>query len=94
VFRAIGFRRGHVIGLILIEAAVASVLAGLLGYLAGMGTTYVVLPFVAEGSAHVAWAPLLAPGAVLIAVAIGAAASLYPALHASRMDPTEALRAL
>lgn len=94
VFRAIGFRRGHVVGLILIEAAVASVLAGLLGYLAGMGTTYVVLPFVAEGSAHVAWAPLLAPGAVLIAVAIGAAASLYPALHASRMDPTEALRAL
>jgi putative ABC transport system permease protein len=94
VFRAIGFRRGHVVGLILIEAAVASVLAGVFGYLAGMGTTYFVLPLVAEGRAHVAWAPLLAPAAILIAVAIGAVASLYPALHASRMDPTEALRAL
>ena len=48
VFRAIGFRRGHVVGLILIEAVVASVLAGLFGYLAGMGTTYVVLPLVAR----------------------------------------------
>jgi putative ABC transport system permease protein len=94
VFRAIGFRRGHVVGLILIEAAVASVLAGLFGYLAGMGTTYFVLPLVAEGRAHVSWAPLLGPAAIIIAVTIGAVASLYPALHASRMDPTEALRAL
>jgi putative ABC transport system permease protein len=42
----------------------------------------------------VAWAPLLGLGAVALAVIIGALASLYPALHAGRMDPTEALRAL
>jgi putative ABC transport system permease protein len=93
VFRAIGFRRVHITRLILFEALMASVLAGVLGYLAGMGTTYAVLPFVAHG-AGVVWAPLLAPAAIALAVGVGAAASLYPALRAGKMDPTEALRAL
>jgi putative ABC transport system permease protein len=93
VFRAIGFRQVHITRLILIEALVASTVAGVLGYAAGMAVTYVVLPFVA-GSAEVAWAPLLGLTAVVLAVAIGGLASLYPALHAGKMDPTEALRAL
>jgi putative ABC transport system permease protein len=93
VFRAIGYRRVHITRLILIEALIASLIAGVLGYLAGMGVTYAVLPLVAH-RAEVAWAPLLGLGAIALAVAIGALASLYPALHAGRMDPTEALRAL
>jgi putative ABC transport system permease protein len=93
VFRAIGFRRVHITRLILIEAVVASTIAGVLGFAAGMGVTYVVLPLVAH-SAEVAWAPLLGLTAVVLAVAIGGLASLYPALHAGKMDPTEALRAL
>ena len=60
---------------------------------AGMAITYIVLPLVAH-SAEVAWAPLLGLAAVVLAVAIGGLASLYPALHAGKMDPTEALRAL
>jgi putative ABC transport system permease protein len=94
VFRALGFRRGHVTGLILMEAAVASLLAGVLGYLAGMGVSYVLLPFFSGGGVSVSWTPLLAAAAVAAAVLVGAAASLYPALHASRLDPTVALRAL
>jgi putative ABC transport system permease protein len=93
VFRAIGFRRVHITRLILIEALVASTIAGVLGFAAGMAVTYVVLPLVAH-SAEVAWAPLLGLTAVVLAVAIGGLASLYPALHAGKMDPTEALRAL
>ena len=93
VFRAIGFRRVHITRLILIEAVIASTLAGVLGYAAGMAVTYVVLPLVAR-SAEVAWAPLLGLVAVVLAVAIGGLASLYPALRAGKMDPTEALRAL
>lgn len=93
VFRAIGFRQVHITRLILIEALVASGIAGVLGYAAGMAVTYVVLPLVAR-SAEVAWAPLLGFTAVVLAVAIGGLASLYPALHAGKMDPTEALRAL
>jgi putative ABC transport system permease protein len=93
VFRAIGFTGSHVIRLILIEAAIASVAAGLLGYLAGMGTSYAVVPFI-DKAARVTWTPLMAVGAVALAFGVGALASLYPAIHASRLDPTEALRAL
>jgi putative ABC transport system permease protein len=94
IFRALGFRRLHVTGLILIEAAVASLLAGVLGYLAGMGVSYALLPALGGDGVSITWAPGLALGAVVLAVAIGAVASLYPALRASRMDPTVALRAL
>jgi putative ABC transport system permease protein len=95
IFRALGFRRGHVTLLVLIEAAVASVVAGVLGYLAGMALSYVLLPFFAKGGeVGISWAPPLAAGAVLLAVLIGSLGSLYPALHASRLDPTVALRAI
>jgi len=93
VFRALGFRRAHITRLILLEAVIAGLVAGVLGYLAGMGVTYVVLPFVA-GSAQVAWAPLLGIIAVALALLIGVLAALYPALRAGSMDPTDALRAL
>ena len=93
VFRAIGFRRVHITRLVLTEALIASAVAGVLGFAAGMGVTYVVLPLVAR-SAEVAWEPLLGLAAVVLAVGIGGLASLYPALHAGKLDPTEALRAL
>jgi putative ABC transport system permease protein len=93
VFRALGFRRVHITRLVLLEALAASVIAGVLGYVAGMGITYAALPLVAAG-AEVAWTPLLGVSAVVLAVAIGALASLYPALRAGKLDPTEALRAL
>ena len=93
VFRAIGFRRVHITKLIVLEAVVASLIAGVLGYAAGMAVTTAVLPAVAR-EAQVAWMPLLAVAAVAVAVLTGALASLYPALHAGKMDPTEALRAL
>jgi len=94
IFRALGFRRGHVTRLILIEAAVASVIAGVLGYLVGMGLSYALLPLLAGDGVSVAWTPSLAAAAVAAAVLVGALGSLYPALHASRLDPTVALRAL
>lgn len=95
IFRALGFRRSHVTLLVLMEAAVASVVAGVLGYLAGMGASYLLLPFFAEGlNVTVSWAPALAAGAVLLAVLIGSLGSLYPAMRASRLDPTVALRAI
>jgi putative ABC transport system permease protein len=38
--------------------------------------------------------PVLAVGVVLLSVAMGILSSIYPAIHASKMDPTAALRAL
>ena len=48
VFRAIGFRKSHIMRIILLEAALVSLLAGFLGYAAGMGGAKLALPFMAE----------------------------------------------
>ncbi|HEX9023312.1 MAG TPA: FtsX-like permease family protein [Geobacteraceae bacterium] len=95
VFRAIGFRKSHIMRIILLEALLVSILAGFLGYAAGMGGAKLALPFMAEGrNIHLVWDMTVAFGSLGMAVLLGLLASLYPALHASRMDPTEALRAL
>jgi len=95
VFRAIGFRRSHIMRIIMLEAALVSLLAGFLGYAVGMGGAKLALPFMAESKqAHLIWDTTVAFGSIGLALALGLLASLYPALHASRMDPTEALRAL
>ncbi len=93
VFRALGYRRTHIVRLILIEALVAGALAGIIGYGAGVAAALVALPLLA-GGAVVDWTPGLAAAAVILAVAVGVSASLYPALRAGNLDPTEALRAL
>ena len=95
VFRAIGFRKSHIMRIILLEAALVSLLAGLFGYAVGMGGAKLALPFMAESkNAQVVGDMLVAFGSIGLAVTLGLLASLYPALHASKMDPTEALRAL
>jgi putative ABC transport system permease protein len=95
VFRAIGFRKSHIMRIILLEAALVSLLAGILGYGVGMGGAKLALPLMAESrNAQLFWDAWIAGGAIALALTLGLVASIYPALHASRMDPTEALRAL
>ncbi len=95
VFRAIGFRKFHIMRIILFEAALVSLLAGLLGYGAGMAGAGLALPHMAENSkALLVWDWRVGAGSIVLSMALGLLASLYPALHAGRMDPTEALRAL
>ena len=95
VFRAIGFRKSHIMRIILLEALLVSLLAGLVGFASGMGAARLALPFMAEGkNALLVWDMSVTFGSIGLAVVVGLLASLYPALHASRMDPTEALRAL
>lgn len=95
VFRAIGFRRSHIMRIILLEAMLVSLLAGVLGYASGMGAAKLVLPFMAEArNVALVWDSNVLFGSVALSLVVGILASLYPALHASKMDPTEALRAL
>ncbi len=95
IFRAIGYRRSHIIRIVLLEAALVSALAGLLGYFGGLGTTKAALPMFTESvdvALHIN--PVMGVGAIILSIALGVAASIYPALLAAKLDPNEALRAL
>ena len=95
IFRAIGFRKRHVMKIVFLEAAIISGLADILGYLLGWGVTKVAVRFFIEG--HSGVVPFnfeLASGAFILALIIGLVSSAYPAIIASRLDPNEALRAL
>jgi putative ABC transport system permease protein len=94
LFRALGFRQRHVTRIILSEAALISLVGGVLGWLSGMGLATVLAPRLADVSVPVIWDPRLALGALGGALLVGLLASLYPALNAARLDPTTALRSL
>jgi putative ABC transport system permease protein len=94
IFRAIGFRRGHVMRIILLEAMVVGLIGGLFGVIGGNGVAWLVMPMVIKGGVFAGINMNLGGIAILLAVALSLLASLYPALKASRLDPSEALRAL
>ncbi len=94
LFRALGFRQRHVMQIILGEAAVISLVGGILGWLVGMGTAMVLAPRLADLTIPLVWNPALALGAMGGALLVGLVASLYPASTAARLDPTTALRSL
>jgi putative ABC transport system permease protein len=95
IFRAIGFRKSHVIRIIFLESIIVSVIGGAAGYVLGLGVSQIVGPMVIgiKGS-MLFFDPILAAGAIFLSALIGILSSAYPALHASKMDPTAALRAL
>jgi len=94
LFRALGFRQRHVMRIILSEAALVSLAAGVAGWLVGMSAAIVLAPRLVNASTAVGWNPWLAAGAVGGALLIGSLGSLYPAISAARLDPTTALRSL
>jgi len=95
IFRAIGFRKSHVVRIIFLEALIVGFIAGIVGYLLGLGVSQVIGPMITgvKGGSLVI-DPLLAIGAIFLSSLIGILSSAYPAIHASKMDPTVALRAL
>ena len=95
IFRAIGFRKSHVIRIIFLEALIIGVIAGMVGYLLGLVATQVIGPLI-TGVPSTRWVidPWLILGVLFLSAALGILSSIYPAIQASKMDPTTALRAL
>jgi putative ABC transport system permease protein len=95
IFRAIGFRKSHVVRIIFLEALIVGLIAGIVGYALGLGVSHILGPMITGmrgGSLFID--PFLALGAIFLSSLVGILSSVYPAIHASKMDPTTALRAL
>jgi putative ABC transport system permease protein len=94
VLKTLGYTNGAVLGIILGEAAVLSLIGGLFGWLLASGLTAVMR----QAPAFIAQLKTLtiqpAVGAVLllIAVLIGVASAFVPAWHASRTNIIDSLR--
>jgi putative ABC transport system permease protein len=88
--KAIGAKRRDILAQFLIEAMTLSLLGGLIGILIGSGGAMAIGQLVEDFN------PVVAPGAVIMAVsfsvAVGLFFGLYPAWRASRLNPIEALR--
>ncbi len=95
LFRAIGFRTGHIIRVLLTEAFLVSLLAGMVGYVIGIVSPRLIAPYLMSAyNLTFTFDPLLAAGALASSVLVGVGASVYPVVRAGRLDPVEALKTL
>lgn len=92
VLRAIGFRRTHIMKGLILEIIVISLAGGVLGWISGLTASWMALPYFSEGGVGQELHLQLLLLAVAAALAIGTLSSIYPAMRASRLDPSEAVR--
>lgn len=95
IFRAIGFRQRHIMRIIFIESSLISTMAGIIGYLLGIGSIWAGLSIFGDHDVvDIPFDPILAVSAIAMALLTGLLASTYPAIMAARMDPNQALRTI
>jgi putative ABC transport system permease protein len=86
---AVGARSRDILMQFLIEAVTLSVVGGLIGILAGVGSSRLL-------SANFGWTTLVSADSIIIAFAFSAAIGVffgfYPARKAAQLDPIDALR--
>ena len=89
LLRALGARRRDVVAQFLREASVICIAGALLGLVLGALLAYLIAAFAGW---QVAWAPVPILLSVSFCALVGMAFGVYPARHASRLDPIAALR--
>ncbi|MBK6912471.1 MAG: ABC transporter permease [Ignavibacteriales bacterium] len=95
IFMAVGFRRWHIIKIILLEVLIASFVAGLTGFFIGVGSAKIITPMLSmNANIKIDFSYTLLLMSAGMAVVAGLLASVFPALKAARLDPTSAFRSL
>jgi putative ABC transport system permease protein len=92
IFRALGFRQSHVARIILLESLLISIAGGIAGYAAGVLAARGAGPLLQIGTLAVPWRLDMLAAALVLSVAVGLLAGIFPARQAARLDPAEALR--
>ena len=92
VLRAIGLRKRQIINELMIEVVAISTIGGVVGWIAGIAISWLILPYFSQSGLKLEFDPKIALEAIGVAILIGAISSVYPAIRASRLDPSEAVR--
>lgn len=91
VLKAVGWKNRRILGMILGESIVLTLLAGFVGIVMGVIGIEVIMKLT-DTSMMLIFTPSLAIKALGIAILVGIIGGIYPAIRASRLPPTEALR--
>ena len=91
VFRAIGFRRRHILSILIREIALVSLAGVVLGYLLGEITPTLLGPIAFQKTVSFQFHPFLALVAVSASVLIGIISIIFSARRAVQLDPLDAL---
>jgi putative ABC transport system permease protein len=91
VLKAVGWKSGRILGMILGESIVLTFLAGIVGIILGVIGIEAIMAYT-DTAMVLTFTPILALKALAIAVIVGIIGGIYPAYRASRLAPTEALR--
>lgn len=91
LIRALGARHSQILSLFLGEAVVLSAIGGVAGLVLGIGIGQLLAFTLPALPVHTPWTFVVLSES--IAIFIGLAAGVIPALRAARLDPVEALRA-
>lgn len=92
IFRALGYRKSHILKIILLESSFIGVLSGTLGYFFGYGIARIIAPTVAGVDLYIPTPDLTtAYIAILSTFAVTILASIYPAIVAANLSPKIAL---
>jgi putative ABC transport system permease protein len=93
ILRALGWRQGRIINMIMQESIILSLCGGILGIFMGMGAVRMLNLFrQLRGLIQAEYTTFLFAEAIVLALLLGIIGGLLPAWRGARMPPVEALR--